>query len=132
MRGIPLAANIDEIMNEEDKRKLIGKFLVYGFDILLEEWETPNEARFSLGLIVATIGAVGALQANDKEPQEYLQRHQLGDWGRLCDEDKKENERSLEDGLRILSAYRLPDGQMLWIITEADRSATTLLLPLEY
>jgi hypothetical protein len=56
----------------------------------------------------------------------------MGDWGDLDEEDRRENERSLEDGCRLLSAYHLRDGTKIWIITEADRSATTLLLPSEY
>jgi hypothetical protein len=88
--------------------------------------------KFPLGQIVATPSALQALQAVGQEPLEFLQRHASGDWGELCEEDKQENEFSLKQGFRILSAYRLSDGTKLWIITEADRSATTLLLPSEY
>lgn len=62
---------------------------------------------------------------------EYLERHLNGDWGDLCEEDKAENNFSLEHGFRLLSAYDTPLGK-LWIITEADRSVTTFLLPEEY
>jgi hypothetical protein len=55
-----------------------------------------------------------------------------GDWGELSDEDVKENEFSLKEGLRLLSAYQTGKGQKIWIITEADRSSTTILLPSEY
>ncbi len=63
---------------------------------------------------------------------EFLQRHAAGDWGEVDAHDKAENEYSLQQGFRLLSAYRLADGTKIWIITEADRSATTLLLPEEY
>ena len=63
---------------------------------------------------------------------EFLQRHAAGDWGEVDAHDKAENEYSLQQGFRLLAAYRLADGTKIWIITEADRSATTLLLPEEY
>ncbi|MDP2895515.1 MAG: hypothetical protein Q8Q12_03020 [bacterium] len=88
--------------------------------------------RFALGQLVATPGALQALEATGQAPLEFLRRHVSGDWGDLGDEDRKENELSLEHGFRILSAYRLSDGTKVWIITEADRSSTTLLLPEEY
>ncbi len=66
-------------------------------------------------------------------PLRLLGRHESGDWGDLSDEDVAENEFSLKEGFRLLSAYKLPDtGERIWIITEADRSITTLLLPEEY
>jgi hypothetical protein len=61
-------------------------------------------------------------------PQNLLARHVSGDWGDLGDEDKAENELSVEKGFRILSSYKLNTGATIWIITEADRSATTFLL----
>lgn len=63
---------------------------------------------------------------------ELLLRHVNGDWGDLDDEDKKENELSVKEGFRILSAYELDTGVKLWVITEWDRSVTTILLPEEY
>lgn len=63
---------------------------------------------------------------------ELLLRHVNGDWGDLDDEDKKENELSVKEGFRILSAYELATGVKLWVITEWDRSVTTILLPEEY
>jgi hypothetical protein len=87
---------------------------------------------FSLGRIVSTPGALQALEANSQTPAEFIGRHLLGDWGDLCEEDKQANQEALEQKLRLLSAYRLNDGTKLWIITESDRSATTLLLPSEY
>jgi len=65
-------------------------------------------------------------------PGEFLARHHSGDWGDLEEEDRQENARSLEHGFRLLSAYKTVAGEKLWVITEADRSVTTLLLPSEY
>jgi hypothetical protein len=87
---------------------------------------------FELGRIVATPGALRALEAAGQQPAEFLDRHVSGDWGDLDDEDKQENEFSVRNGFRILSAYATSAGEKIWIITEADRSATTLLLPEEY
>jgi hypothetical protein len=87
---------------------------------------------FELGRIVATPGALRALEAAEQQPAEFLDRHVNGDWGDLDDEDKQENEFSVRNGFRILSAYSTSAGEKIWIITEADRSATTLLLPEEY
>ena len=61
-----------------------------------------------------------------------LQRHVAGDWGEVCAEDKQSNDHALVEGTRILSAYRAADGTKFWIITEADRSVTTVLLPEDY
>jgi hypothetical protein len=87
---------------------------------------------FRPGQLVGTPGAIKALQDAEQDPLELLCRHVTGDWGDLDDEDKKENEFSVEHGFRILSAYELETGVKVWLITEADRSATTFLLPDEY
>jgi hypothetical protein len=87
---------------------------------------------FPLGRLVSTPGALEAIERAGDAPLPYLARHAKGDWGDLTQEDKAENELALEEGLRILSAYRLADGTRIWVITEADRSATTILLPEEY
>jgi hypothetical protein len=87
---------------------------------------------FPLGRVLATPGALEALDEAKQSPEEFLRRHQRGDWGELCEEDKRENEFSLVHGFRILSAYRTTAGVRLWLLTEADRSVTTLLLPSEY
>ena len=87
---------------------------------------------FELGRIVATPGALQALEAAGEQPAEFIDRHASGDWGELDDEDKQENEFSVINGFRILSSYTTSGGDKLWIITEADRSATTFLLPEEY
>ncbi len=88
--------------------------------------------KFNLGTIYTTIGANEAIHANDTTPETYLDRHHCGDWGDLGDEDKAANDAALTSGGRIFSAYYLPDQTKIWIITEWDRSATTILLPSEY
>jgi hypothetical protein len=93
----------------------------------------PTVPLFSAGRIVATPGALCLLEQANKSPLEFLSRHLRGDWGDdLCQEDKTENELSLKYGFRLLSSYRVTDTEKIWIITEADRSVTTLLLPDEY
>jgi hypothetical protein len=91
-----------------------------------------TEALFQLGSLVATPGALEAFAEAGETPLAYIARHAAGDWGELDEEDVQENQFSLENGFRLLSAYRLSDGTKVWIITEADRSATTVLLPSEY
>ena len=94
----------------------------------------PQSRRFpfSLGRILATPGALEALGKAGQQPQEFLDRHAKGDWGEVDSQDAAENELSLLRGFRLLSSYTTRSGDKLWIITEADRSATTLLLPEEY
>ncbi|CAG9184114.1 Type I restriction endonuclease subunit M [Cupriavidus respiraculi] len=89
-------------------------------------------ARFGLGLLCITTGAWQALNAGGEDPLVYLARHVTGDWGDLCEEDRRANESAVSKGGRLHSAYRIGDGPRLWVITEADRSITTLLLPTEY
>ena len=88
--------------------------------------------RFPLRRVVATPGALAALEKAEQLPAEFLDRHVNGDWGEVPEADKQENKLSVEQGFRILSAYTTSAGDKLWILTEADRSATTLLLPEEY
>jgi hypothetical protein len=87
-------------------------------------------AKFPLGRVLATPNALESLTSADIHTA--LARHLSGDWGEVCEEDRKENERSLVHDLRLLSVYRSADGVKFWIITEADRSATTVLLPEDY
>lgn len=87
---------------------------------------------FPLGSVFMTMGAREILSDSSQEPMEFLVRHQYGDWGEVCKDDADENNFSLKNGFRILSAYKTNGGEKLWIITEADRSATTILLPSEY
>ena len=95
------------------------------------EGGTPRPL-FDLGQVVGTPGALQALENAGQQPGELLARHVMGEWGDLCDEDKAENDLSVEKGFRILSAYTLQTGVKIWVITEWDRSATTILLPEEY
>ena len=88
--------------------------------------------RFPLGRVVATPGAFRALEKAEQLPAEFLDRHVNGDWGEVPEADKQENELSVEHGFRILSAYTTSAGDPIWILTEADRSATTIMLPSEY
>ena len=84
--------------------------------------------RFPLGRTVATPGAL----ALGIDLASYMRRHHCGDWGDLCEEDKQANESALADGTRILSCYRVGGGKRIYIITEAGRAMTTILLPEEY
>ena len=94
--------------------------------------ETAKQPLFPLGQIVATPGALAALDKAGQTPLDFLARHVRGDWGDVDDNDRKENELSLRRGFRLLSSYRTQAGDRLWLITEADRSVTTVLLPDEY
>ena len=98
---------------------------------------TNGKPKFALGQILATPGALEALQESGQTPQFFLARHVRGDWGEVCPEDAQLNDQALVDGSRLLSAYRTLKGTRLWIITEAaddggHRIATTALLPSEY
>jgi hypothetical protein len=88
--------------------------------------------RFPLGRILATPGALGAMKEAHVHPATLLLRHAHGDWGDLHRDDIHANELALRRGMRVLSAYVLGNGERVWLITEADRSATTILLPEEY
>ena len=90
------------------------------------------EALFPLGQIVATPGALEALTRANQTPGEILSRHAAADWGELDAHDVAENLYSLKHGFRVLSSYRTNAGETLWLITEADRASTTILLPQEY
>ena len=92
----------------------------------------PGYPLFPLGEVVATPGALDALSEVNQTPIEFLARHVAGDWGDLVAEDLRENAHALKYGNRIFSSYKLNDGTKMWIITEWDRSVTTLLLPMEY
>ena len=91
---------------------------------------TSAPVKFPLGQLCATPAALAELTHEDI--QTALKRHLGGDWGDLDDEDKAENELSLEKGFRLLSAYKGANGTKFWIITENDRSITTVLLPSDY
>lgn len=85
-----------------------------------------------LGQVAITHAAHDVLQRSRKDARMFLQRHVRGDWGDLSPADAQANDHALQHGGRLLSAYALADAETLWIITEADRSATTLLLPSDY
>lgn len=87
-------------------------------------------ARFRIGHIVSTPNALAHLTQEDI--LLGIQRHQAGDWGDVSEEDRQENELSLKQGFRLLSVYHAANGVKFWLITEADRSATTVLLPEDY
>ena len=88
---------------------------------------------FPLGRIVATPGAFSLIAGAGIDPNELLDRHQSGDWGEVPVADARENDLSVKEGFRILSCYRVgKEGSRVWVITEADRSSTCLLLPEEY
>jgi hypothetical protein len=91
----------------------------------------PN-LLFKLGRIMATPRAIEALAVAGQIPDAFLLRHQTGDWGELSQDDKAANDLAVTAGARILSAYLTILGERIWIITEADRSLTTILLPGEY
>ena len=87
---------------------------------------------FPLGDIVLTEKASAALQSTGQIPEQLLARHCFADWGELDEEDWERNNHALENALRLLSAYRLRDDTKIWVVTEWDRSATTVLCPDEY
>jgi hypothetical protein len=98
----------------------------------IKETSVITTPRFPLGQTYVTPGAIEALSEAGQGAAEFLYRHQCGDWGDLGEEDKQENEFSVGKYLRIFSAYFTSKGVRLWVITEADRSVTTILLPSEY
>jgi hypothetical protein len=90
-----------------------------------------NKLLFPLGQTLATPGAIVFLASHSLTPSSFISLHVRGDWGDLEEEDKTRNQEALTEGSRIFSAYNVGDGKV-WIITEADRSSTTVLLPEEY
>lgn len=93
--------------------------------------ERRKPVYFPLGHCLITPGAKALLESLNEPPMSFLQRHQSNDWGDVCKEDSEANDHALHDGTRLLSAYLVNDST-IWIITEADRSSTTVLLPEEY
>lgn len=88
--------------------------------------------RFELGHLVATPNALRAIREAGHAAREFLCRHAAGDWGNVDGHDHKQNQIALREGGRLLSSYQTRKGEDLWVITEADRSSTCLLLPSEY
>lgn len=121
-------------------------------DFLSRFLKPGSSPRFALGRVVATPGALALLHVTNSNPFALLARHVTGDWGEIDPEDVQTNEEAVVNGFRLLSAYRLPSqpssrgegnqprspsrfeagDNRIWLITEADRSVTTLLLPEEY
>jgi hypothetical protein len=88
--------------------------------------------KLPLGQVVATPGAVEALRESGQTPSFFLSRHLAGDWGEVDAEDWALNDQAVKEGSRVLASYRTLMGKKLWVITEADRSVTTILTPDEY
>ena len=96
-----------------------------------------GKPKFNLGRLLATPGALAALEESGQTPHDFISRHARGDWGDVCAEDGRLNNQALIEGSRLLSAYRTLKNVKLWVITEAAddngrRAATTVLLPEEY
>ena len=91
---------------------------------------SEKHAKFLPRAITATPGARNAIESD--KAAELLARHFCGDWGDCCEEDRKVNDSALANGQRLMSVYKSPDHETIWIITEWDRSITTVLLPEEY
>ena len=96
-----------------------------------------SKPKFPLGQVVATSGVITALRQSGEMPAKFLDRHSRGDWGDICEDDKRFNEEALQDGSRIMSVYSTGNSTKIWIITDATnedgrREVTTLLLPEEY
>ncbi|MFL9959571.1 hypothetical protein PQR02_00140 [Paraburkholderia sediminicola] len=90
------------------------------------------QPRFRPGRVFVTVAALVVLRTANISPVELLLRHVSGDWGDLSESDRQQNELSVEAGLRLLSSYVMPGGQTVWVITEWDRSTSTILLPEDY
>ena len=90
----------------------------------------PSSVKFAFGQTVGTPGALEVIHPEDLS--RSLQRHAQGDWGDCGEQDRQENDLSLLEGFRLFSVYHDRNGTKFWIITEADRSATSILLPEEY
>ena len=97
-----------------------------------------NKIKFKLGRVVATPGVLAALEESNQTAIPFLIQHQTGDWGLICDEDKKLNDEAVafegdeDQQQRVLSCYKTAKNEKIWVITEWDRSVTTILLPSEY
>lgn len=87
---------------------------------------------FPLGHVCATPAAMDLMEQLSLSPLEFIVRHVFGDWGQVCQDDREANQAALQNGTRLLSAYEVPGGQRLWVLTEADRSVTTLMCPSDY
>jgi hypothetical protein len=105
----------------------------YDFQTELFKFDRENTTQLQLGEVCATPGATEAFKKAEVSPLWFLAKHQDGDWGEVSQDDEADNNLAVREGFRILSAYTLPKtGEKIWIITEADRLLTTILLPEEY
>ena len=86
---------------------------------------------FPLGQMVMTRGASRALQETEELATTFLWKHQTGNWGEICDDDKKLNDEAVKTEGRLMSSYKTKSKKVIWVITEYDRSVTTILLPTE-
>lgn len=99
---------------------------------------TQNKPKFKLGRTVSTPGAIEALNNSNQLPDLFLKKHQYGEWGEICNEDAELNneaiahEGNIDKQMRVMSVYKTSKNETIWIITEWDRSVTTILLPSEY
>ena len=97
-----------------------------------------NKAKFRLGKIAITPGAIESLSKSNQLPDSFLQKHQSGEWGELCEDDADLNNEAIahegeeDKQMRVMSVYKTSRDETIWVITEWDRSVTTLLLPSEY
>jgi hypothetical protein len=97
---------------------------------MISNFEEITPALFPLGQVVATSAAVDTL--SQEEMNAAIRRHASGDWGEVCEEDRETNEAALAEKGRLMSVYQTKDETKFWIITEWDRSVTTILLPDDY
>lgn len=125
---------IGETVHETRSNKMIFNLLTPQGFLSLSDYEEKKPAKsnlpLTLGKTVITANAKNIL--SDLDIATALRRHQSGDWGDLCEEDRKVNEDALENGFRIMSVYKSKNGTKFWVITEADRSCTTVLMPEDY
>ena len=125
---------IGETVYETRSNKMIFNLLTSQGFLSLSDYEEEKPVKsdlpLSLGRTVITTNAQNVL--TDSDIDNALNRHQYGDWGELCEEDRQVNEDALKDGNRILSVYISSGGKRFWVITEADRSCTTVLMPEDY
>lgn len=100
--------------------------------------ESEYRYKFQLGKTVITPGTIETLANSNQLPDIFLRQHQLGQWGELCEEDTKLNneaiahEGDMDKQMRVMSVYKTSKNETIWVITEWDKSATTILLPSEY
>lgn len=125
---------IGETVYETRSNKMIFNLLTPQGFLSLSDYEEEKPVKSNLplplGRTVITANAQNVLTASDIA--NALDRHQSGDWGELCEEDKQVNEDALKNCERIMSVYKSSGGQKFWVITEADRSCTTVLMPEDY